>query len=402
MPESGLETLIVNCGSSSLKFAWLDAVDGAVRAKGLADRLGTAGARIKFERGLEAVEESIPDLDHGRALRRLAELCWGEGGPPAGLCAVGHRVVHGGDAFRAPLVVDEEALRGIEACADLAPLHTPANVLGMRIAREMFPDLPHVAVFDTAFHQTMPPRAYLYAVPYAWYEQHRARRYGFHGTSHQFVSGEAARMLGLPADDCQLIVAHLGNGCSVCAVRDGRSVDTSMGLTPLEGLVMGTRSGDVDPNLLEYIARATGLPLHEVVDVLNRGGGLLGLSGLSNDMRTLVAAAAAGHARAGLAIDVFCYRLARWTLGMAAGLTRIDALVFTGGIGENSAEVRARTLAHLAVLRPELDPDRNAAHGRGAQGTITREGAPGLKAMVVPTNEEWAIGRIAAEFRRIA
>ena len=391
------DVLIINCGSSSLKYAWLDVDTGIARAKGLAERIGEAGTNIRLELGGNVVEKAIPGADHGGALRELVELCWPGGVVPTNLCAVGHRVVHGGEYFREPCLVDADVIAKIEACAELAPLHNPANALGIRIARERFPTLPHVAVFDTAFHQTMPSQAYIYAVPFTWYTQHKVRRYGFHGTSHQFVSTESARLLGRPIDDCQLVTAHLGNGCSVCAVRDGRSVETSMGLTPSEGLVMGTRSGDIDPNLTEFIAVKTGKSSHEINDMINRKSGLLGISELSNDMRTLVSASHSGNEQAALAIEVFCYRLSRHVLSMCAGLDRIDALVFTGGIGEHCVEVRAKTLQYLAFLRPEIDHARNAAHGQESDGRITRDQATGLVSLVVPTNEEWMIGRFALQ-----
>jgi acetate kinase len=395
--DSPHEVLIINCGSSSLKYAWLDVGTGIAIAKGLAERIGEVGTNIRLELIGNVVEKAIPGADHGDALRELVELCWPGEVIPSNLRAVGHRVVHGGEYFREPCLVDADVIAKIDACAELAPLHNPANALGIRIALERFPTLPHIAVFDTAFHQTMPKRAYIYAVPYTWYTQYKVRRYGFHGTSHQFVSAEAARRLGRQVDDCQLVTAHLGNGCSVCAVRDGRSVETSMGLTPSEGLVMGTRSGDIDPNLAEFIAQKTGLSSHQINDMINRKSGLLGISELSNDMRSLVAAADIGNEQAALAIDVFCYRLARQILGMCAGLGRIDALVFTGGIGEHCVEVRAKTLEYLAFLRPEVDHARNAAHGRESNGQITRDHASGLTALVVPTNEEWMIGRFALQ-----
>ncbi len=395
MSASKTEVVVINCGSSSLKFAWIESQHGELLATGLAERLGSPEARWKLTcKGAEH-SEALAGADHARTLERMVSLCW-PGAEPRGLLAVGHRIVHGGPRFHEPVVIDDDVLRGIEGCVDLAPLHNPANLTGIAIARRHFPDLPNVAVFDTSFHHTLPEPAYVYGVPHEWREQHAARRYGFHGTSYEFVSGETARRLGRPAEDLQLIMAHLGNGASVCAMRGGRSVDTSMGLTPLEGLVMGTRSGDVDPNLTEYIARKTGRPITEIIDILNRHSGLAGVSGLGNDMRTLIEAAAGGAARAQLAIDLFCYRLARWILAVAAGLSRIDALVFTAGIGEHSAEIRAEALANLAILGPQLDSARNAAHGKQSGGVITREGAPGLVAMVVPTNEEWMIARHAA------
>ncbi len=397
---AGAEILVINSGSSSLKLAYLESATGAVRAKGLAERLGGGDASFKLEHDGQTVQQSLPNGQHATALEQMVQALWG-GNHPAGLQAIGHRVVHGGVAFQDAAIVDDDVLAKIDACAELAPLHNPANLLGIRIAREHFPNLPQVAVFDTSFHQTIPERAYLYATPREWHDKHKARRYGFHGTSYQFVSQQAADWLGAPLDDCQLIAAHLGNGCSVCAIKQGQSVDTSMGLTPLEGLVMGTRSGNVDANLLPYIAEKTGKPIRELIDLLNRQSGLLGLSGLSNDMRTLEAAASDGNEQARVAIEVFCYRLAGYILAMAAALDRIDSLVFTAGIGENSAATRAKTLCYLKLLRPQLDAARNAAHGRDSRGVITADGADGLKVMVVPTNEEWMIARIAARLTKM-
>jgi acetate kinase len=293
------------------------------------------------------------------------------------------------------VVLDDGAVERIRACNDLAPLHNPANLLGIEIARRKFPALQQVAVFDTAFHQTLPPRAFMYAVPYDLYERHRVRRYGFHGTSHAFVAGEAALRIGKPLEELQLVTAHLGNGCSACAIKGGRSADTTMGLTPLEGVVMGTRSGDVDPNLHQFLADQTGRSLSQITDLLNRESGLLGLSGASNDMRTLLESRKRGDARAALAIDVFCYRLAKALLGLCAALERIDALVFTGGIGEHAAAIRAETLAQLRVLGPTIDPVRNAAHGAATGGRITADGSP-LLSLVIPTNEELVIARETA------
>ena len=396
-PDRGPEVLIINCGSSSLKLAWLDVKTGLVRAKGIAERIGEADTNIRIEVDGVLIQKPTPGIDHGESLRELVAACWPNGVRPASIVAVGHRIVHGGEFFSQPCLIDDDVIAKIEACAELAPLHNPAHLLGIRTAMGLFTNLPHVAVFDTAFHQSMPAKAYHYAVPYQWYEEFKARKYGFHGTSHQFVSAEAALRLGRPVEDCQLVTAHLGNGCSVCAVKNGKSVDTSMGLTPSEGLVMGTRSGDIDPNLTEYIAGKTGRSIHEINDMINRKSGLLGISGLSNDMRTLTAAASAGQPKALLAIEVFCYRLARQILAMCAGLTRIDALVFTGGIGEHSAEVREKTLESLVLLRPEIDSVRNAEHGQRSQGRITRDDSTGLVGLVIPTNEEWMIGRFAVD-----
>ncbi|MEN9402843.1 MAG: hypothetical protein RL091_1546, partial [Verrucomicrobiota bacterium] len=289
------------------------------------------------------------------------------------------------------VLIDAGVLAGIERCCALAPLHNPANLAGIRAAQKMFPGTPQVAVFDTAFHQTIPRHAFLYAVPYNWYETDGVRRYGFHGTSHRYVAGEAARRLNQPLTSLGLITAHLGNGCSAAAVEGGRCVDTTMGLSPLEGLVMGTRSGDVDPSLHEFMAAQRGWSLERIMRALNRESGLLGLSGLSNDMRTLVEAAAGGHERAQLAIDVFAYRLAKSISALSAALTRLDAIVFTGGIGEHSKVIRARTAANLGILGVQLDPALNEVHGGPASGRISREGS--RVCLVVPTNEELMIAR---------
>ena len=363
--------------------------------QGLAERLGTGLARLRTnavgDDGVETkAEKPLPGAGHAEALE---EILAGLG--DRRLDAVGHRVVHGGEAFSSSVVVNDTVVERIRACSDLAPLHNPANLLGIEIARRKFPSLGHVAVFDTAFHQKLPPRAFMYAVPYDLYERHRVRRYGFHGTSHAFVAGEAARRLGKPLEELQLITAHLGNGCSAAAIKGGRSADTTMGLTPLEGLVMGSRSGDVDPNLHQFLADQTGRSLSQITDLLNRQSGLLGLSGASNDMRTLLEARGGGDARAALAIDVFCYRLAKALLGLGAALDRVDALVFTGGIGEHAAPIRAETLAHLRLLGPVVDGARNAAHGAATGGRITADHSP-LLALVIPTNEELVIARETA------
>jgi acetate kinase len=385
---SSRSILVINCGSSSLKLAFIEPETGEVQSRALAERLGTAQASFTIDE-----RDALPlgaVAGHAEALDRILA----EAGPRS-VAAVGHRVVHGGEAFSDSVVLDATVIARIEGCSELAPLHNPANLRGIRAALERYPTLRHVAVFDTAFHHTLPPKAYLYAIPYELYQKHKIRRYGFHGTSHAYVASEAARRLGKPPEDVQLVTAHLGNGCSATAVRGGASVDTTMGFTPLEGLVMGTRSGDVDPNLHEFLADRTGRSLGEVTDLLNRKSGLLGLSGSSNDMRTLLSASERGDARAKLAIDVFCYRLAKAVLALSAALDRIDALVFTGGIGERAAPIRAQTLAELRLLGPVLDPGLNAQHGAGTQGRITHESSR-LLALVVPTNEELVIARETA------
>ncbi|GGL78738.1 acetate kinase [Deinococcus aerolatus] len=391
-------TLVLNSGSSSLKFAVLDPASGETRLSGLAERLGAEAASMRLDvagpgEGGRRQTHALNGGSYAEAMRLvLAEL--ETLGLRSEVRAVGHRVVHGGSRFSAPATITPEVLGAIRDCVPLAPLHNPANIAGIEAAMNAFPELPQVAVFDTAFHQTLPEVAYRYAVPEAWFTQHGVRRYGFHGISHSFVAGEAARMLGRPLSGLNLITAHLGNGCSVCAVAGGRSVGTSMGLTPLEGLVMGTRSGDVDPGLHDYLARVSGLTLTQITAALNRESGLLALSGLTNDMRELEEAAARGHVGARLAVEIFAYRLAQGMASMAVALGRVDGVVFTGGIGENSASVRAATLARLPFLGLELDVAANAAAVHGQGGSI---GAPDrLPALVVNTNEEWMIARETA------
>ncbi len=385
-PSRGTDSLIViNCGSSSLKFAVFSVADETVLVKGLAERLGSPDAVLKVERNGETSCIPIPSASHHDALQ--AAIASMTGLNPRG---IGHRVVHGGEEFTGSVVIDENVTAAVDRCCSLAPLHNPANLIGMTTARELFPDLPQVAVFDTAFHQTLPPKAFLYAIPYDYYEKLKVRRYGFHGTSHHYVSTEAAGLLGKPV--ASLITMHLGNGCSACAIKDGRSVDSTMGFTPGEGLVMGTRSGDVDPALHQFLQDQTGMRLSEITAMLNSRSGLLGLSGLSNDMRTLSEAARKGHERARLAIEVFCYRLAKSVCGLTAALDTLDALVFTGGIGENSAEVRALTTARLKILGVDLDAANNASHGRTSGGRISSSDSH-IPCLVIPTNEELMIAR---------
>jgi acetate kinase len=379
--------MVINCGSSSLKFALLPLDGEGVLLKGLAERLGCPDARLILERDGATTTVEIPAASHRLALQAGIERMTGLN--PRG---IGHRIVHGGEEFSESVIIDESVIAGVERCSSLAPLHNPANLVGVRTARELFPDLPQVAVFDTAFHQTLPQRAFLYAVPYHYYEELKVRRYGFHGTSHHYVALEAARLLGQSPQETSLITMHLGNGCSACAVRNGRSVDSTMGLTPSEGLVMGTRSGDVDPALHQFFQDQTGMRLSEITAMLNSRSGLLGLSGLSNDMRTLSEAAGNGHARASLAIEVFCYRLAKSVCGLTAALDTLDALVFTGGIGENSAEVRAKSCAYLKILGVVIDEAKNANHGRLDTGRISSD-LSRIPCLVIPTDEERMIAR---------
>ena len=372
--------LVVNSGSSSLKYQLIDPDTGQVRAKGLVERIGEAGSDV---------------ADHATALHRaLADM--GDRLDAAHLLAIGHRVVHGGARFSGPTLIDDAVRSAIAELAPLAPLHNPANLQGIEATTELFPGVAQVAVFDTAFHQTIPPAAYTYAVPREWREDLRVRRYGFHGTSHSYVSRRAAALLGQAPADTALVVLHLGNGCSATAVLGGRSVDTSMGLTPLEGLVMGTRSGDVDPSLHAYLQRLTGMDAEAVDQALNKRSGLLGLSGV-NDCRTVTERAAAGDPDAELALDVMVHRLVKYTGAYAAELGRLDAVVLTGGIGEHAADVRRMLAGRLGLLGIELDPEANE-RGQGERRITTAASRTAM--LVVPTNEELEIAVEAAQLVR--
>ena len=375
-----------------MKFALIAAGTGERVWGGLAEKLGTAGAVLHVSPAPDSAgeeEEALPDGSRSAVIARILDRV-----PDGILLGAGHRVVHGGDRFSASVLIDDEVIAAIRSFAPLAPLQNPADLEGIEAIRAARPGLPQVAVFDTAFHQTMPPAAYRYAVPEQWYTRYGVRRYGFHGTSHRFVGERAAALLGKRPDEVRLVTVHLGNGCSAAAIRDGVSVDTTMGLTPLEGLVMGTRSGDVDPGVFGYLAGQTGQDAGELTDVLNTRSGLLGLSGVSNDMRAVQDAAAGGDERARLALEVFVHRLAKAIAGLVTSLERLDALVFTGGIGENSAVVRGLVLARLGFLGLAEDPGANAAHGRATGGRISRP-AP-VRALVVPTDEELMIARDTA------
>ncbi|PIA66771.1 acetate kinase [Pseudomonas sediminis] len=381
---SARNILVINCGSSSIKFALVNEAQETFMLSGLAERLGSPEAVLHWQQGDKKDSLVLPGADHRLALSHLLPVV--QQAAAGELNGIGHRVVHGGEHFSGASRLDAASLQAIRQVAPLAPLHNPANVQGIEAAMKLFPDLVQVAVFDTAFHQSLPEHAYRYAVPHALYAEHGVRRYGFHGTSHRYVSRKAAQMSDLAYDASSWLVAHLGNGSSTCAVENGHSRDTSMGLTPLEGLVMGTRSGDVDPNLHGHLARTLGWSLERIDSMLNKDSGLLGLSGLSNDMRTLEQAREQGHAGAALAIEVFCYRLAKSLAAMSCALRRLDGLIFTGGIGENSALIRSKTLDHLGLLGLQLDAQANARCVRGVAGAIHADGHP--RVLVVPTNEE--------------
>jgi acetate kinase len=393
--SSGGLVLVLNSGSSSVKFALLLPRSGERLMAGIGERLGTPETLLRVQWfPAAAAEERLPEGTHRAVIARVLEHLTVALPSAVHLMGAGHRVVHGGERFTSSIRVDDTVIAALRSSSHLAPLHNPANLAGIEAVRAVLPDLPQVAVFDTAFHQTMPPHAFRYAVPEEWYLRHGVRRYGFHGISHHFVSERAAVMLSRPPSELRLVTAHLGNGCSATAVRDGVSVDTTMGLTPLEGLVMGTRSGDVDPGLLGYLAGRTGMNVHELTQALNVDSGLQGLSGVGNDMRAVVAAAADGSERARLALEVFVHRLAKAIAGLVVGLQRLDALVFTGGIGENSAVVRSLVLSRLAFLGLAEDIEANAGHGRHTGGRISLAGP--VLALVVPTDEEFLIARDTA------
>lgn len=383
--------LVINCGSSSLKFSVVNSQSGEQPISGLAERLGDAEAivTIKTSNGNKLTFD-ISGGEHDQALETILNYLQQENLLDS-IQAVGHRVVHGGEQFTASTIINEDVLNAIESCNHLAPLHNPANLIGIRSSQKLLNNVPHVAVFDTAFHQTMPAQAYLYPVPYELYQKEGVRRYGFHGTSHRYVSMALAEKLEKPLSSLNLISAHLGNGCSATAIKAGQSVDTTMGLTPLEGLVMGTRSGDVDPSLHHFLCTQTQMTIDEVNTLLNKKSGLLGLSGLSNDMRTLEQAASEGNQQAEIAIQVFCYRLAKQIAALAVPLGHVDGLIFTGGIGENSVSIRQRVLEQLTVLGFQLDPSQNELAGKSQLGLITQAGS--TPAYVVNTDEEWMIAK---------
>jgi len=382
--------LVINCGSSSIKFELFDGETLRSLAQGLVERIGEQGSGLRYRAGEHTRAETLPIAEHDAGMTLIARTltdpevgCLHDAGE---VFAVGHRVVHGGESFVESALVTAEVVAAIEEYARFAPLHNPVNLVGIRAAQRLFPGAPHVAVFDTAFHQTMPAHAYLYALPYRVYEEHGIRRYGFHGTSHRYLTLEAARVLGRRVEEVRLITCHLGNGCSVSAVAGGRCVDTSMGFTPLEGLVMGTRSGDLDPALVPVLGEVLGLDVQGVIRLLNKESGLLGLSGVSNDMREVLRSAAEGNQRAKVALEVFCYRVRKYVGAYLATLGGAEAVVFSAGIGENSPEVRRRICAGLEELGIELDDLANEAT-RGSVADVSRSDAR-IRVLVIPTDEE--------------
>ena len=389
-----MKVLVINCGSSSLKYQLIDSQTEEVLAKGLCERIGIDGRLVYQKAGndKEITEASMPT--HKEAIQMVLEALTNEKTGAikslAEVNAIGHRIVHGGEKFASSAIITDEMIKAVEECNDLAPLHNPANLIGIRVCSELMPNVPQVGVFDTAFHQTMPAKAYLYGLPIEYYKNYKVRRYGFHGTSHSFVSKRAVEFLGLDKDNSKVIVCHLGNGSSISAVQNGKCVDTTMGLTPLEGVVMGTRSGSIDPAIVEYIAKKENLDLAGVMNVLNKKSGLQGMSGVSSDMRDLRAAAAEGNEDAKNAIEVLCYGIAKYVGGYVAAMNGVDAIVFTAGIGENVGMIREKVCSYLGFLGVTIDAKANEAMGE----EVVISGADSkVKVAVIPTNEELAICR---------
>lgn len=391
-----MNILVINCGSSSLKFQLIDSETEKCIAKGLCERIGIEGSQITYTPdGGEKEQTVIPMPDHTEAIRLVLEALTNE---KTGVVksldeigAVGHRIVHGGEKFAASTIITDEVMKAIEECNDLAPLHNPANLIGINACKKLMPTTPMVAVFDTAFHQTMPEEAYMYGLPYEYYEKYKIRRYGFHGTSHSYVSKKAAEVLGKKYEDLKIIVCHLGNGASVSAVKNGKCVDTSMGLTPLEGLIMGTRSGDIDPAIMEFIAHKEGKNIDEIMTVLNKKSGVYGLSNnLSSDFRDLEAGYNNGDAHCIRTMNTYCYRVAKYIGSYVAAMNGVDVICFTAGIGENAPLVRSLVCEHLGFLGVSIDEEAN--HKRGEEIAISTPDSK-TTVMVIPTNEELAIAR---------
>ena len=390
-----MKVLVINCGSSSLKYQLIDSDSEQVLAKGLCERIGIDG-RLTYQKAgcdKEITEAAMPTHKEAiqMVLHALVNDKTGAVKDLAEIEAIGHRIVHGGEKFESSVIINDEMIQAVEECTELAPLHNPANLTGIRVCQELMPGVPMVAVFDTAFHQTMPPKAYVYGLPYEYYEKYRVRRYGFHGTSHSFVSKELANFLGLDINHSKLIVCHLGNGSSVSAVLNGKCVDTSMGLTPLEGLVMGTRSGSIDPAIVEFIAKKENLDIDGVMNVLNKKSGVYGITkGLSSDFRDLEDAAAEGNELAKLALSIFAYDVAKYIGAYAAAMNGVDAIAFTAGIGENGPDTRTEVAEYLGYLGIKLDEEKNQM--RGFNNKISTEDSK-VAVCVIPTNEELAICR---------
>lgn len=390
-----MNILVINCGSSSIKYQFINSNSEEVLAKGLCERIGIEGSMLTHQSvGQDKIKKQAVMPNHTVAVKmvidELTDFAHGVIKSLDEIDAIGHRIVHGGEKFASSIILKEEVIKAIEECNELAPLHNPANLIGISACREIMPTVPMVGVFDTAFHQTMPAKAYLYGLPYEYYEKYKVRRYGFHGTSHDFVSSRAAKMIGKDRKDLKIIVCHLGNGSSVTAIKYGESVDTSMGLTPLEGLIMGTRSGDIDPAIISFIAEKEGLTLTEMIDILNKKSGVLGLSKCSSDFRDLSAAAANGNELVITTLETFAYRVAKYIGSYVAAMNGVDIIAFTAGVGENNNQMRELIGQYLGYLGCNIDSERNKVQGEEA--ILSDEGSK-VAIMVVPTDEELAIAR---------
>ena len=391
-----MNILVINCGSSSLKYQLIDSDSEQVLAKGLCERIGIDGSAITHQKAGGEKQTTLASMaDHTQAVKlvieKLTDASVGALKSLDEIDAVGHRIVHGGEKFAGSVLLTQEVMKAIEECNDLAPLHNPANLIGIHSCREIMPEVPMVGVFDTAFHQTMPKKAYLYGLPYEYYDKYKVRRYGFHGTSHDFVSERAAQILGKKREDLKIIVCHLGNGASVSAVMNGKSVDTSMGLTPLEGLIMGTRSGDMDPAIISFLMEKEGISAQEMIAICNKKSGVLGLSdGLSSDFRDLAEAAEKGNQQAQTALETYAYRVGKYIGAYAAAMNGVDVIAFTAGAGENNAKVRELIGQYIGFLGTNIDPEKNKL--RGEEVILSDEGSR-VVTIVVPTNEELAIAR---------
>lgn len=389
-----MKILVINCGSSSLKYQLIDSESEKVMAKGICERIKLDGVLTHQTTGKEKIKLEASMPDHSAAVKlvldKLLDESVGAIKSLEEINAIGHRVVHGGEKFASSALINDEVLAAIEKCNDLAPLHNPANLIGIRACQELMPNVPQVAVFDTAFHQTMPAHAYIYGIPYEYYEKYKVRRYGFHGTSHSFVSKRTAELLGKNIEDTKIIVCHLGGGASICAVDGGKSIDTTMGLTPLEGITMGTRSGNIDPAIVEFIASKENKSIAEIMNILNKESGVYGISGKSSDFRDLNKGIAEGDTRCDIAMNVFCYQAAKFIGGYVAAMNGVDAVVFTAGVGENDPLVRKLTCDRLKYLGVEIDDSANTL--RGEEVKISSESSR-VPVYVVPTNEELAIAR---------
>ena len=394
-----MKVLVLNCGSSSLKYQLIDMETENVMAKGLCERIGIEGSRLKHQpEGKDAVIFDDYQESHAVSVKMVLDALthpeYGVVKSMKEINAVGHRVVHGGEYFASSVIITDEVKEALEKCCDLAPLHNPANLIGIAACEEIMPGVPQVGVFDTAFHQTMPERAYLYALPYEYYEKYKVRRYGFHGTSHRFVSEEVCKMLDRPYDQTKTVTCHLGNGGSICAVRNGKSIDTTMGFTPLEGLVMGTRAGDVDVAAVTYLMKKEGLTADEMDNILNKKSGVLGLSGVSSDFRDIEEAAEAGNDRAEIALDVFAYKVAKRIGAYASAMNGVDAIVFTAGLGENSGATRRAICDYLGWMGVHIDSYNNSLRGKAIEISATDSR---VRVYVIPTNEELVIARDTKE-----